>query len=138
MFAYFLWKHLSPRGLVHSPEVIFCRKLYTLKMFFLLKCDLSSIHIIVSKKVNYLLRKYDFAFDNKSVSKKANYLLQKYDLFAQKYNLLRNDDLVNQIYIFFAEKLVPESRIRRWGDQYPDGPGAVRPRNPGTLGPIYV
>ena len=38
-----------------------------------------------SKKVNYLLRRYDFSFENMNVSKKVNYLLLKYDLSIQEH-----------------------------------------------------
>ena len=36
-------------------------------------------------KINHLLRIYDFSFENMNVSKKVNYLRRKYDLFIQEY-----------------------------------------------------
>ena len=43
----------------------------------------------VPKKVIYLLRKYDYPFENTNISKKHNYLFRKYDLFYQKYDIFK-------------------------------------------------
>ena len=37
------------------------------------------------KKVNYLLRKYDFLVRKRNFSKNINNLLRKYDLFVEEY-----------------------------------------------------
>ena len=45
----------------------------------------------IAKKFVYLLQKVVFSFLNMSCSKKVNYLLRKYDLFIQKYDLFKEN-----------------------------------------------
>ena len=46
-------------------------------------CLFASTIRLVSKKINYLPRKYDFSFGNIIYSKKDNYLLRKYDFSSR-------------------------------------------------------
>ena len=80
-----------------------------------------------------------------SVSKKVNYLLRKYDLFVQKYDSsekhlifhFENITLLIDI-IFLDEKLILEARIRRWRDQYMDAVGGRASEELRGAGPVYI
>ena len=65
---------ISFESLICSKKVKYC--------FEHMNCSFENIF---PKKVNYLLRKYDFSYENMNGSKKVNYLLRKYGLLFQEY-----------------------------------------------------
>ena len=61
------------------------------------------------------VRKYDFSFEHMSISKKLNYLFRKYNLFVRKYYFSSKLSICFESIIFSFENTKIESRGRHGG-----------------------
>ena len=83
--------------------------------YFLRKYDFPSTFIVFFENMI-------FAFENMDVSKKVNYLLRKYDLFMQEY--AKATPIWNELTFLPVSKGFPEGwgqTVRFWGTEGPGG-----------------